>query len=112
MASKQVRSGAPFTRALPRPATVITSDHCISLSGKVCDLVDDLSGLSNAYIAVERLISPEYADEAQAGVPPSRAELGALLNTLNTEMLRKINALADNTTVLQAQLTIDAAQTR
>ena len=112
MASKQVRSGVPFTGAPHSPATVITLDQGISLAGKVCDQVADLSGFSNAYIAVERLISPEYADEAQAGVPPSRAELGALLNTLNTEMLRKINALADNTTVLQAQLTLDAAQTR
>ncbi len=112
MASKRIRSGVQSNRAVPIPTTGIPSDQCLLLSGKVCDLVTHLLFFLNAYIAVERLISPEYADEGHVGVVPSRDELGALLNVLNNELRRRFEALAEITTVLHAQAAIDAAQAR
>ncbi|MDO9435225.1 hypothetical protein [Hydrogenophaga sp.] len=88
MASKRVRSGAAINRALPSPTTGITSDQCLFLAGRPCDLVADLSFFADACVAVERFVSPVYADEAHIGVPPSRNELGALLTMLNNETRR------------------------
>ncbi len=84
----------------------------LSLAGKTCDLVMELTEAFNAYLALECFIEPEYADEARASVPPSRAQLTALLHAVNVEIQRKLGVLADTTAVLQAQLTIDAAQAR
>lgn len=84
--------------------------QCIALAGKACDQVDELSVVFKAYLALERFVSPEFTDAAQVGVSPSRAELGALLRTLNAEMLRQIGALADTSAVLQAQVAHRQAQ--
>lgn len=86
--------------------------ECLALSGRARDQVIDLSDALQAYLALELFVAPEYVDETQARVPPSRAQLGALLNAINAKVMQKINALADITTVLQAQLSIDAAQAR
>ncbi len=112
MASKHIRSSAPFTRARPSSATAGTADQCISLTDKTCDLVAELSIAFKAYLALERFVSPEYEDEAQAGVPSSRAELGSMLNALNDKILRLIGALADTTTVLQAEINTGGTQAR
>lgn len=94
MANTSVVPGA--TSSAPTP--------CISLAAQVCDQVIELSETFKAYLALERFVSPEYEDEAQANVSPSRSELGALLHTLNAEMLRQIGALRNTTTVLQEQM--------
>lgn len=92
-------------QALADPvATPATAAQCISLTNKAGDQVAELSGVFKAYLALERFVSPEYADDEQASVPACRSELGALLHTLNAEMLRQIGALADTLTVLQAQM--------
>ena len=106
-----------MTRAeRPQPISSITAmkaaSPSISLAGKTCDQVVELSDALNAYLALERFVEPEYADDAHASVPPSRAELTALLHAVNINVQRKIGALADITTVLQAQVTIDAALAR
>ena len=62
----------------------------------------ELQETFKAYIALEHLISPEYEDEEESLVPPSRAELGALLHILNAEMARRIEALAETMARLQA----------
>ena len=116
MARKHDLSNALLTRAEPAQASpaaaITTTSPCISLAGKACDHVTELSEAFNAYLALECFVTPEYADEAQASVPPSRAQLTALLHAVNVEMLRKINVLADAMAVLQAQVTIDAALAR
>ena len=99
------------TASSPTAITATTSQS-LSLAGKTCDLVMELTEAFNAYLALECFVEPEYADEAQASVPPSRAQLTALLHAVNVEIQRKLGVLADTTTVLQAQLTIDAAQAR
>ena len=104
---------AQATSSTTAPITTTTAaTQSISLAGKVCDQVTELSDVFKAYLAVQRFVAPEYADEASASVQPSRAELAALLRTLNEEIVRRMAALADVTTLQQAQLTIDAAQAR
>ena len=76
--------------------------HGTSLVYKTCAQVAELQEAFKAYIALEHLISPEHEDEEESLVPPSRAELGALLHTLNAEILRWIKALTDTTARLQA----------
>ncbi len=118
MASKK----RPFRRAAqprvlivyrdPPPGALGTSDNavamarCISLTGEVCERVTELSVMFKAFVALEQLISPEYDDEGPERVLPSREELGPLLYTLNAEVLRQLGGLADDTTVLQAQMTV------
>jgi len=99
-------------RAQAGSASAVTPPQCISLAGKTCDQVMELAEALNAYLAIECFVAPEHADEVHASVPPSRAQLTALLHAVNVEVQRKIGALADITTVLQAQVTIDAAQAR
>ncbi len=72
----------------------------------------ELSGAFNGLIALERFVSPAYADETRASVPPSRGELSAMLHSLNAEVLRHIDALAMATAVLQLQLSDGEAQLR
>ncbi len=103
---------AQATSSSTAPVTTTAASQSISLAGKVCDQVTELSDVFKAYLAVQRFVAPEYADEASASVQPSRAELAALLRTLNEEIVRRLGALADMTTLQQAQLTIDAAQAR
>lgn len=115
MAKKSVRSGAPSTRTTrpararskqttPAIATVTVTAQCISLMGKVCDQVVELSNAFNAHDALERFVTPEYADEAQAGITHSRAELSAMMRSLNAGVRRHIDALALATTVLHEQM--------
>ncbi len=124
MASKK-RS---FRRAVPPRTTPVFRDRYLDLSGdgrapddpaarangstdadhsalteKINDQVIELSITFKAYVALERLISPDYEDEAQARVPLSREELGALLYTLNAAMLRQIRELEETTAALQAR---------
>lgn len=83
--------------------------RCLSLAGRVCDQVADLSIAVNGYIALERFVSPNYADETQASVAPSRLELAAMLRALNAQVMRHIDALELGTTVLQAEMGDDDA---
>lgn len=93
------------------PATT-TASQCLSLAGKTCDQVMELSIALNAYLALELFVEPAHADEARASVPPSRALLSSMLHAINVEVQRKMDALADTIAVLQAQVAIDAAHAR
>lgn len=97
--------------ASPTPATT-TASQCLSLAGKTSDLVMELSIAMDAYLALELFVEPAYADEAQARVPPSRAQLTSMLHAINVEVQRKMATLADTLAVLQAQAAIDAAHAR
>ncbi|MDO9436678.1 hypothetical protein [Hydrogenophaga sp.] len=99
-------------KAITTQPTAAPPSPSIELAGKICDQVMELVERFKAYIAVERFLAIEYMDEASADVQPSRGELGALVVTLNEEIVRRLTALADLTTVQQAQLTIDAAHAR
>lgn len=85
-------------------ASNTNADACTALSEKVHAQVAELQETFKAYIALERLISPDYEDEEQVDVPLSRAELGALLHTLNAAMQRQIAALAVTAALLQARM--------
>ena len=100
MAKKLHRTGTQATNVTATEATT----QSISSTGRACDQMAELSTVLQAYLALERLISPEYVDEARASVPASRAGLGALLHILNDAMQRRIDAIADTTTVLLVQL--------
>jgi hypothetical protein len=100
--------GARGAGAAPGAAHAVHS-RLTSLAVQAATQVTELSVAFKAYEALERFISPEYDHQVDDDVPPSRAQLGALLHTLNAEMLQQINALADVTTVLQAQLDSKAA---
>ena len=92
---------ADGARAHPAPDAAPTLTNCAALTDETCDLVAELSEMFKAYLALERLVSPEHEDECQANVQPSRAELGALLYVVNVEIQRRIRALAETTTALQ-----------
>lgn len=77
-----------------------------ALTDEACEPVAELSEMFKAHLAVERLVSPEYEDEGQANVQPSRAELGALLHAVNSEVQRLMRALAGTTTLLQKQMAV------
>lgn len=110
MASKKhVRSGAPVACARSSSTTTTAATHCLSMAGKTFDNIAELSHVFKGYVALERFVSPEYADEAQALVPPTRAELGSLLHSLNAQVQRQMDKLTDNITVLQAQMLVDSA---
>lgn len=81
-----------------------TEARVSSLALQAANQVTELSITFKAYQALERFVSPEYEHEVDDAVSPSRSELGSLLHTLNAEMQRQISALADTTTVLQAQV--------
>lgn len=72
-------------------------------SSRACDQVAELMEAFKAYFALERFISPDYADEEHACVPMPRAELGALLHILNQDLLRRIEALAHITGIIELQ---------
>lgn len=74
----------------------------LSLPGVVGDQVTELSTALKAYTGLERLVSPVTKDEVQARAPTSRSELGKMLRSLNTEMLRQADALAETAAALQA----------
>lgn len=86
-----------------------TEARVSSLALQAAHQVTELSITFKAYQALERFISPEYEREGDDAVSPSRSELGSLLHTLNAEMQRQIGALADTTTVLQAQVEAKAS---
>ena len=86
-----------------------TEARVSSLALQAANQVTELLITFKAYQALERFISPEYEHEVDDSVSPSRSELGSLLHTLNAEMQRQIGALADTTTVLQAQVERKAA---
>ncbi|QHE86574.1 hypothetical protein [Hydrogenophaga sp. BPS33] len=85
---------------------------CLSLIGRVCDQVNEWSDAFEGHYALQHFVLPEYVDEARASVPPSRAQLGAMLRALNADVRRHIDALALATSVLQAQMRDGQAQTR
>ncbi|MDO9439164.1 hypothetical protein [Hydrogenophaga sp.] len=106
---KHVRSSAPLTRARTSPSSTKADLHCLSLAGMTHDQLAELSHIFMGYIALERFIAPYHADEEQASVPPSRAELVSLLRSINERMQRQIEMLMDKITVLQAQMLVDNA---
>lgn len=97
------------TSSVPARTTTITASQCISLASRTCDQVMELAIALNAYLALECLVEPAYVDEERASVPPSRVQLSSLLHAVNVEVQRKISALAELTTLLQAQANMDAA---
>lgn len=122
-ANHRVPFGAPVTSTsvTTHATTTANSTHAISitaaslaeylsLSGRARDQVTELLHSYRANIALERFISPEYADETHASLQHSRDELGALVNAINDKVLQKIHALADSLTLLHAQLSIDSAR--
>ncbi|QHE84060.1 hypothetical protein [Hydrogenophaga sp. BPS33] len=104
---------ADSTHASPSPSSspVITPiSPSVSLASKASDRLMELSDAFESYIALQCFVEPEYADEVEANVPPSRGQLTALLRTLNGDMRRKIDVVADAVALLQAQVSMDAAQ--
>lgn len=75
----------------------------IALTAQLCDMVLDLSFALNAFLALERFVSPDNADELNTSVAPSRLELSGMLHTLNSEIQRQIAALTHMTAVLHEQ---------
>lgn len=75
-------------------------DTC-HLATKAVDQVTYLTMTVQAYLALEKLITPEHLEDANESVTPSRAELGALLRSVNMELQRQVHQLADTTTVLE-----------
>ncbi|QHE85068.1 hypothetical protein [Hydrogenophaga sp. BPS33] len=73
------------------------------------DRVTELSRLCKAFTALERLVSPEYADEEHASLSASRDQLGELLYSLNADLRRRVDAAADAMVVLHAQAQMNAA---
>lgn len=100
MAKKLRGTGTQATNVSAAEATT----QGISLTGRACDQMAELSTVLEAYLGLERLISTDYLDEARAGVPVSRAGLGALLHILNDAMQRRIDAITDTMAVLLVQL--------
>lgn len=76
----------------------------IALTGRICDLVLDLSFILKTYVALERFVSPERADELNASIAPSRSELSAVLHTFNLEVQRLMGALTHTTAELHARV--------
>ncbi len=99
-----------MTATTTATTTSTATSQSLALAGKARDQVEDVLEAFNGCIGLQRFISPEYADEAHAGVVLSRAELGAVSYAVNDVMRRRIFALADSMTLLEAQLTIDASQ--
>lgn len=89
--------------------TTTTASQCISLASRTRDQVMELAIALNAYLALECLVEPAYVDEERASVPFSRVQLSSLLNAINVNVQRKIDALAELITLLQAQANMDAA---
>lgn len=85
-------------------ATSTTAARCLSLATRLCDQVAELTGAVNGYLALESFVSPTYADETQASVPPPRIQLAGMLRALNALVLQHIDALDLGVTVLRAQL--------
>ncbi len=100
MAKKLSNTG---TKASNANAAKAANQH-ISLTGRACDQMAELSIVIEAYLALERLIATDYQDEALAGVPLSRSGLGALMHILNDAMKRKIDAVADTIAAMLMQL--------
>lgn len=77
--------------------------QCVSLSGKATEQAMELSYKFKSFVALQRFVQPQYEDEAQDHVPATRGEMDAMLETLNADVLRRMDALADTLTVLGAQ---------
>ncbi len=109
-ASKSVSSSTAPKRVEPAPETPSSADTASSqasaqfaaLTERAFDQLIELTHTFQSYIALERFVSPEYEDEAHAAVQPSRAELGALLHSLNEDIGRRLSALAESMAKLQA----------
>lgn len=97
---------AEGARAQPAPDSNANLASSIALTDETCDLVAELSEMFKAYLALERFVSPEYEDEGQANVAPSRAELGAMIHAINVAIQRLTRALMDTTTTLQKQIAV------
>lgn len=76
-----------------------------ALAGKAFDLAQDLSFKLKSYRALELFVLPQYTDEQDASVGPSRTDLGAMLHTLNIEVQRQMRALIELMAELHAQTT-------
>ncbi|QHE84489.1 hypothetical protein [Hydrogenophaga sp. BPS33] len=97
MAKKLRRSGTQVNH-------VNASNASVYSKGRASDQMAEVSIVLQAQLALERLISTDDLDTTQASIPLSRAGLGALLHVINTEMQRRIDAIADTTTALLMQL--------
>lgn len=75
--------------------------HDLSLIHKACAQVAELQETFKACLALEHLISPEYEDEEESFLLPSRAELGTLQHLMNAESLRRMEVLVETTARLQ-----------
>lgn len=111
MAKKLHRSSTPVGSATaaiaatpPAADAAATRTECLSLSAIAHDRSTDLQVTLQAYLALERLVSPAYADEAHDNVPASRNQLGTLLQLLNARIQQQITSLTNTTKALQARL--------
>ena len=95
---------SPAADAGTATTTPTNSTRCLSLATRLCDQVAELTGAVNGYLALESFVSPTYADETQASVPPPRIQLAGMLRALNALVLQRIDALDLGVTVLHAQL--------
>jgi len=93
---------APETPPSANTAPSQASAQFMALTERASDQLIELTHAFQSYIALERFVSPEYEDEAHAAVQPSRAELGALLHSLNEDIRRRLTALAESMAKLQA----------
>lgn len=73
-----------------------------SLATQALDHASYMTLTLQAYLALEKLITPMNRAEASDDIPPSRAELGALLKAVNDQLQTQVHQLADTATVLQA----------
>lgn len=96
MAAKSLPHGGALTADEPHHPKVR------SLAAEALDLANYLALTLHAYVALEKLITPMDQAEAADDVPPSRAELGALLKAVNEQLQTQVHQLADTATVLQA----------
>ena len=81
-----------------------------ALIARYRDQIADMADHFKSYHSLERLVSPEYKDETESGVPNSRSELGALLRALNSQMQRQLDKMAK--TALALQLEVEALKPR
>lgn len=77
--------------------------QCVSLSSKAIDEATALSDMLTSFVALQRFVQPQYADEVQDHVPASRGGMHAMLDSLNADVQRRLSALTDTLIVLGAQ---------
>ncbi len=93
-----------MSERIPRGGIAAVPQHprTPSLAVQAVDQVMHLSMTLNAYLAVEKLVTPQYAADTDESITLSRAELSSLLRIVNAELQQMVNQLSDTTTVLEA----------